>query len=71
MVGFAFSDESGLTSTRSQIGLYVNADLSNTKETCYYLNSKGQKVDVMNMWAEKHYGTEITIDLNTKVFSSK
>ena len=69
--GFTFSDEPSLHSARSQIGLFVDADLVAKKETCYYLNSKGEKVDVMNMWAEKHYGTEITIDLDTKVFTSK
>ena len=68
--GFTFSDDPGLIRTKSQIGLFVDADLAGNKETCYYLNSKGQKVDVMNMWAEKHYGTEITIDLTTKVFTS-
>ena len=68
--GFTFSDEPNLSSTKSQIGLFVDVDLVGNKETCYYLNSKGQKVDVMNMWAEKHYGTEITIDLTTKVFTS-
>ena len=68
--GFTFSDEPNLSSTKSQIGLFVDVDLVGSKETCYYLNSKGQKVDVMNMWAEKHYGTEITIDLTTKVFTS-
>ena len=68
--GFTFSDEPGLSSTKSQIGLFVDADLVDKKETCCYLNSRGEKVDVMNMWAEKHYGTEITIDLTTKEFTS-
>ena len=69
--GFTYSDEPGLSHTKSQIGLFIDADLANKKETCYYLNSKGEKVDVMNMWAQKHYGTEITIDLTTKEFTSK
>ena len=68
--GFTFFDEPGLSHSKSQIGLYVDADLTNEKELCYYLNSNGEKVDVYNMWAEKHYGTEITIDLNMKVFTS-
>ena len=68
--GFTFKDEPDLSAAKSQIGLYVDADLVGKKETCYYLNSRGEKVDVMNMWAEKHYGTEITIDLTTKVFTS-
>ena len=68
--GFAFFDEPKLSSAKSQIGLFVDANLNESKEVCYYLNSKGEKVDVYNMWAEKHYGTEITIDLNTKVFTA-
>lgn len=69
--GFTFSDEPSLSNTKSQIGLFVDVDLVNNKEICIYYNSKGEKVDVMNMFYEKHYGTEITIDLNTKEFSSK
>lgn len=69
--GFTFSDEPGLSSTKSQIGLFVDVNLSENKEICSYINSKGEKVDVMNMWAEKHYGTEITIDLTTKKFTSR
>ena len=68
--GYTFSDEQVLCYATSQIGLYVDVDLVGNKETCHYLNSKGEKVDLMNMWAEKHYGTEITIDLATKVFAS-
>ena len=66
-----YGDDTSLSSAKSQIGLVVNADLVNNKETCYYLNSRGEKVDVMNMWAEKHYGTEITIDLTTKEFTAQ
>lgn len=69
--GFTYGDSTDLVTAKSQIGFYVDADLANKKEVCYYLNSRGEKVDVMNMWAEKHYGTEITIDLTTKVFTSK
>ena len=68
--GFTFFDDPKLSSSRSQVGLYVDANLKEEKELCYYLNSSGEKVDVYNMWAEKHYGTEISIDLNTKVFTS-
>ena len=69
--GYTFSDEPALSKTKSQIGLYVDVDLVNNTETCIYYNSRGEKVDVMNMYYEKHYGTEITIDLNTKVFTSR
>lgn len=68
--GFTFSDDPGLANAKSQIGLFIDVDIPNNKETCCYINSRGEKVDVMNMWAEKHYGTEITIDLTTKVFTS-
>ena len=68
--GFTFSDDPGLANTKSQIGLFIDVDIPNNKEICCYINSRGEKVDVMNMWAEKHYGTEITIDLTTKVFTS-
>lgn len=68
--GFTFFDDPKLSSSKSQVGLFVDVDLTNEKELCYYLNSNGEKIDVYNMWAEKHYGTEITIDLNTKVFAS-
>ena len=69
--GFTSSDEPGLSHAKSQIGLYTDVDLVNNVEVCYYINSNGEKVDVMNMFAEKTYGTTITIDLNTKVFTSK
>lgn len=66
--GFTFDDDPGLAFTKSQIGFFVDVDLVHLKETCYYLNSRGEKVDVMNMFAEKHYGTQIEIDLITKKF---
>lgn len=70
--GFTFKDEPSLSSARSHIGLFTNVDLTARKETMYYLNSKGENVDLMNMWAEKHYGTEITINLdNTKDWEYK
>ena len=68
--GFDYFDDPKLSSARSHIGMFVDADLVGEKESVYYLNSKGEKVDVYNMWAEKHYGTQISIDLNTKVFTS-
>ena len=66
--GFTFSDEPALSKSKSQIGLFVDVDLINNIETCTYYNSRGEKVDVMNMYYEKHYGTEIKINLNTKEF---
>ena len=69
--GFTFSDDNSLTNAKSHIGFLVNVDLVNKKENCVYINSKGEKVDVMNMFAQKHYGTEIDIDLDTKTFTAK
>ena len=69
--GFTYSDSNKLTNAKSHIGFIVDVDLNNKKELCYYLNSRGEKVEVMNMFYDKYYGTEITIDLQTKVFTSK
>ena len=66
--GFTFSDSTALTGAKSQVGFYVDADLTTNKEKVHYLNSRGEKVSVMNMFAQKDYGNEITIDLATKEF---
>ena len=69
--GYTFSDDMKLSRTKSHIGLFIDVDLNNKKESCKYINGKGESVDVMNMFFDKHYGTEIIIDLDTKEFSSK
>ena len=66
--GFTFSDPTDIWSAKSHIGLYINADLTAKKEHLYYLNSKGEKVSVMNTFYDKDYGTDITIDMNSKAF---
>lgn len=66
--GFTFGDPTTIYSAKSHIGFYVDVDFVNNKEVCHYLNSNGEKVEVMNMFYEKDYGTEITIDLTTKAF---
>lgn len=66
--GYTFSDDSPLSKTKSHIGLFIDVNLTNKTETCYWLNGRGEKVDVMNMYFEKQYGTEIVIDLETKKF---
>lgn len=68
--GYEFGDDSPLASTVSHIGLYIDAQPSARKETCYYLNSRGEKVNVMNMFYDKTYGEQIVIDLDTKAFSA-
>ena len=69
--GYTFSDKAELFNAKSHIGFYVDVDLTNKKEVCRYINSRGENVSVMNMFAEKNYGTEITVDLQTKAFTSK
>ena len=68
--GFTYSDNNDLFMAKSHIGLYINVDLVNKKETCYWLNSRGEKVKTMNMFFEKDYGEQIVIDLDTKSFSA-
>ena len=68
--GFTYGDDTTLHGAKSHIGLYVNVDLAGKKETCYYLNSNGEKVDTMNMFYDKTYGRQIVIDLETKAFGA-
>ena len=67
--GFTFGDGTDITGAKSHIGFVVDVNLTTKKETCYYINSRGEKVDVLNMFAPKHYGTQIVVDLETKKFS--
>ncbi len=69
--GFTMGDSTNLFMNGSHIGMYTDVNLASGKQTIHYLNSRGEKVDLLNMFAEKHYGTEIVIDLATKAFSSK
>lgn len=68
--GYTFSDDYPLHAPRSYIGLFIDVNFTTQKETCYYLNSLGEKVETMNMFYDKSYGTEIVIDLNTKAFNA-
>ena len=67
--GLTFGDPTNLSGAKSHIGLYVNVDLAGNKETCHYLNSRGEKVDTMSMFSDKTYGQQIVIDLTTKKFA--
>lgn len=67
--GLTFGDPTNLSGAKSHIGLYVNVDLAGNKETCHYLNSRGEKVETMNMFFDKAYGQQIVIDLTTKKFA--
>ena len=66
--GFTFSDPTDITGAKSHIGFYVDVNLRTRKQYCHYLNSRGEKVDVMNMFYDKSYGKDIAIDLDTKAF---
>lgn len=67
--GFTFSDSTNISKAKSHIGFFVDVNLTSNTALCYYLNSKGEKVEVMNMFYDKNYGTEISINLNTKKFN--
>lgn len=68
--GFTYSDNNDLFMAKSHIGLFTNVNLTTHKETCYWLNSRGEKVKTMNMFYDKDYGEQIVIDLDTKTFSA-
>ena len=69
--GYTFIDDMKLSKTKSHIGLFIDVDLTNKKESCRYINGRGEDVEVMNMFYDKNYGKEIIIDLQTKQFISK
>ena len=69
--GFTFSDDPGLSKTKSHIGLFINVDLNAKEELCSYINSRGEKVEVMNMFYDKTYGKEFAINLDTKQFTPR
>ena len=44
--GLDYFDDTTITGAKSHIGMVTDVDLVNEKETVYYLNSKGEKVDL-------------------------
>lgn len=66
--GFNQTDSNKLTSRKSQIGLKVSVNLDKQEQTCIYLNSKGEKVNVVNPYVDLDYKDEITISMITKRF---
>lgn len=66
--GLTYGDDTNLSFAKSHIGLYVSVNFLTDKESCVYINSRGEHVETMNMFYDKSYGTEIVIDLNTKEF---
>ena len=68
--GLTQTDSSALTSNK-QIGLAIEVDFNNNKQIATYNNYYGEKVNIVNPFADIDYGNEIEIDLDTKVFSKK
>ena len=69
--GLTQTDSSTLTQ-KTQIGLSVYVDLNANTQTVIYNNSNGEKVNMINQFAEGiTYGTDIVIDLETKVFTKR
>ena len=64
--GFNQKDSNYLVNAKSIIGLETYVDLNNHQQICTYKNSKGEKVNVVNPFAEINYGDSIEIDLLTK-----
>jgi hypothetical protein len=68
--GLTQTDSDKLTQ-KTQIGLSVKVDLNANIEKVIYNNSNGDKVYMVNPFANIAYGEEIVIDLTTKVFEKK
>ena len=68
--GLTQTDSSDLTSNK-QIGLLIEVDFTKNKQIATYNNYYGEKVNIVNPFAEINYGNQIEIDLETKVFSKK
>ena len=66
--GLTQTDSDELTQT-SQIGLSVKVDFNTNTETVIYNNSNGQKVYMVNPFANISYGEEIIINMTTKEFN--
>ncbi|MBO4819555.1 MAG: metallophosphoesterase [Firmicutes bacterium] len=52
---------------KSQVGLFVKANLDSRTQECWYLNSNGEKISVVNPFADKDYGDVIEITSNKKM----
>ena len=63
--GYTQTDDVPLTNMSSQIGLGTKVDFKNNKQTCFYLNSRGEKINTVNPFAPINYGTEMVFDLST------
>lgn len=59
--GLTQTDGSDLFGAKSLIGLKINVEKDFKKQHCVYINSDGNALSVVNQFAEKEYGEEITI----------
>lgn len=48
----------------SHIGLVIEADLEGKTQNCYYINANGEKVSVVNPFADINYGTELQFPIH-------
>jgi predicted phosphodiesterase len=61
--GTTQTDDVGSFNRRDHIGMAVSVDFANGKQTCWYLNSKGETVSVYNPFVEGPAQTEFVLDL--------
>lgn len=61
--GTTQTDDVGSFNRRDHIGMAVSVNFANGKQTCWYLNSKGETVAVYNPFVEGPAQTEFVLDL--------
>ncbi len=61
--GTTQTDDIGAFNRKDHIGLAVRVDLTSGKQTCYYVNSDGEKVSVYNPFVEGEAQKEFVLDL--------
>ena len=62
--GTAQTDEVGAFNRKDHVGMAVKVDYTTGKQTCWFVNSKGQTVSVYNPFVEGPAQTEFVLDLN-------
>ena len=61
--GTTQTDDIGAFNRKDHIGLAVRVDFTGGKQTCYYVNSDGEKVSVYNPFVEGEAQKEFVLDL--------
>ena len=64
---FGFTQPEAEETKESQAGLLIEADLGSGTQNCTYLNSRGEKIPVVNPFADKDYGDVIEITSDGKM----